>query len=96
MLGITQGAAERIKPGVDEGSGLVVSGGSFEGTFFSYLEGSGLLEGDPVGNLEVTRVGNKVIIFYVEVLGITLRVAERSKLGGREGGIIHRLELPGN
>ena len=38
---IKLGTLERIKPGVDEGSGMVLSGGSFEITWVGNLEGEG-------------------------------------------------------
>ena len=38
VLGITHGAAGRSKPGLEEGSGLVLSGGSFEVTWVINLE----------------------------------------------------------
>ena len=38
-----------------------------------------------MGNSEVTLVCNKIGISYGEVLGITLGVAEKIKLGGDEG-----------
>ena len=85
MLGITLGAADIIKHCVDEGSGLVLSGGSFDVTCVGNLEGEGTGEGDPMGNSEGTRAGNKLGIYYGELKGITLRVVDRSKLGGDEG-----------
>ena len=60
MLGITLGSASRRKTVVDEGSGLVLSGGSFEVTWVGNLEGVGLGEGDPMGDSEGNRVGNKL------------------------------------
>ena len=35
-------------------------------------------------NSEETRVGNKIDIYHGEGMGITLRVADRRKLGGDE------------
>ena len=49
-MGITLGAAYKIKPGFDEGSGLVLSGGSFEVT--------------SVINLEVADPGEGYLLFY--------------------------------
>ena len=43
------------------------------------ISGSG--EGDTLGNLEGTGVDNKLGIYDGEVLGITLRVAYRNKIG---------------
>ena len=37
-MGTTCRAADRIKPGVDEGSGLVLAGVSFEGIWVGNLE----------------------------------------------------------
>ena len=61
-----------------------LSGGSFYYDCYGKLESAGTGEGDPLVNSEGTRVGNKLGIYYGEVLGITLRGAERSKLGGDE------------
>ena len=79
---ITLGSEYISKNGSDEVSGLVLLGGYFEVTWFGNIEGSGHVEGDTLGNLEGTRVGNKLGIYYGEGLGITLRVSDRSKLGG--------------
>ena len=49
-MGITYGYAYRSKPGVDELSELVLSGGYFEVTWVGKIEGSGTGEGDPIGN----------------------------------------------
>ena len=84
-MGITLGAADISEPGVDEGSGLVLSVVSFEVTWVSNIEGEGPGEGDPVGNSEVTRVGIILGISGGEVRGITLGVSDRSKLGDDEG-----------
>ena len=59
MLVITRGDVYRSKSGVDEGSGLLLSGGSFEGTCDSDLDGEGPGEGDPQINLERTAVKTK-------------------------------------
>ena len=75
------GVADRIKPGVDEGSGIVLSGGSFWFTWVGNLDISVPIEGDPHGNSEGTRVGNKLVISYGEVLGIMLRVLDIIKIG---------------
>ena len=83
-LGITLGAADRSKPGVDEVSGLVLADGSGEVTWVGNLEVAGLVEGGPLGNLGGTRVGDKLGIYGGEVPGITLVVADRRKLGGDE------------
>ena len=50
MLRITLGDLDRSKPGVDEGYGLVLSGGSFGVTWVDNLESAGPGEGDPLGN----------------------------------------------
>ena len=39
-MGITLVSTDRSKPGVDEGSGLLLSGVYFEVTLFGYLEGT--------------------------------------------------------
>ena len=46
------------------------------------ISGSG--EGDTLGNLEGTGVDNKLGIYDGEVLGITLRVAYRNKIGKKK------------
>ena len=78
-MGIMLVVADRSKPGVDEVLGQVLSGGSF---WVGKIESEGHVEGDPLYDSEVTRVGNKLGIYYGEDLGIKLRVTERSKLGG--------------
>ena len=78
-------AADRRKPRVDEVSGMVLSGGSFEGTWDYNLESAGNIEGDPIVNSEVTGVGNKLGISDSKVPGITIRAIDISKLGGNEG-----------
>ena len=78
-------SSNRIKPGVDEGSGLVLSGGYFEGTLIGNFEGAGPVEGYPLGNSEGTRVVNKLGIYDGGVPSIAFRVVDRSKLGGDEG-----------
>ena len=50
MLSITHRYEGRINPGVDEGSGLILSGVSFGGTWDGNLDGSGSVEGDPMVN----------------------------------------------
>ena len=85
MLGILLGSAKRIKPGVDEGSGMILSGGSFGVNWVGNLESAGPREVDTLGNSEGTRVGNKLGISDGEVLGIKLGVADRRKLGGEKG-----------
>ena len=50
MLVSTLGAADRIKHGVDEGSRLVLSGGSFDVTCVGNLEYEGTGDGDPMVN----------------------------------------------
>ena len=50
MLGITLVASDRSKPGVDEGSWMVLSGGSFEITWIINLEDEGTGEGDTMDN----------------------------------------------
>ena len=60
MLDIPCGAIDRIIIKFDEGSGLVLSGGSFEVTWVGNLEGVGLGESDPMGDSEGNRVGNKL------------------------------------
>ena len=64
---------------------MVLSGVSFEGTCGGNLEGAGPGEGDTLVNSEINRVGNKLGIYYVEVIDITLIVTYRSKPGGDEG-----------
>ena len=49
-MGITLGATDISKLGVDEVSGLVLSVVSFEVTWFGNLEGSGPAEVDPMCN----------------------------------------------
>ena len=61
---------------------MVLSGGPFGVNCFGKLEHAGPREGDPLINSEGTRAGNKLGISDGEVLGITLKVADRSKLGG--------------
>ena len=68
-----------IKPDVDKGSGIVLSGGSFGVTWVGNLESAGPGEGDPLVSSEVNRVGNKLGISDGEGLGIKLEVAGRSK-----------------
>ena len=41
VLGITSGSVDRRKPGVDEVSGLVLSGGPSEGTWVDNFEDAG-------------------------------------------------------
>ena len=84
MFVITLGAADRGKTGIDEVSGMVLSGGLFEVTWVGNHEGAGSVEGDPVGNSEVIGVGNKLGIYDSEVTDITLGVTDRRKLGGYE------------
>ena len=87
MLGITLGFSDRSKPGVDEGSGLVLLCVSFGITWVRKLESSGPAEGDPMSNQEGTRVGNKIGLSHGKVLGTKLGVADRRKLGvGRLSG----------
>ena len=85
VLGITLIDAYRSKPDDDEGSGIVLSGGSVEVNWVGNLEELGPVYGEPLGNLEVNIVGNKLGIYGGEVLSITLGVVDRSKLGGDEG-----------
>ena len=66
-MGRKRGSADRIKPCVDEGSGLVLSGGAFEGTCVGNLECEGPGEGDPLGNSEGTMAVNKLGISDGEV-----------------------------
>ena len=80
-MDITLGVADRSKPGVDEGSRLVLSGGSFGVTWVVILESAGTGDSDPLGSSKGIRVGNKVGISVGEVMVITLGVADRSKLG---------------
>ena len=80
-MGITLGAVDRIKSGIDEVSGMVLSGGSFEGTWVGNLEDEGPGEGETLGNSEGTRVGNKIGISDGGVLYIIFIVSERIKLG---------------
>ena len=80
-MGITRVAADRSKPGVDEGSGLVLSSGYFEVTWVGKLYSTGFGEGDPIGNSEGTRVVNK----KDEVMGTTFGVSYRRKHGVEEG-----------
>ena len=82
MLGITLGFLERIKPGVDYVSGMVLSGEYFGVTWVGNLESAGPGEGYPLGNSEGNRFGNKLGISDGEVLGITLRLEDINKLGG--------------
>ena len=77
-MGIMLVVADRSKPGVDEVLGQVLSGGSF---WVGNSESEGHVEGDPLYDSEVTRVGNKLGIYDVEGLGITLGVEYKSKLG---------------
>ena len=49
MLGITRGYTDRSKPGVDEVTGLVLSGGSFEVTWDGNLEFVDTGQGDLLG-----------------------------------------------
>ena len=79
-MGIILGDAYRSKPGVDEGSGVVLSGGSIEFTWVDNLEGAGPGGGEPLSNSEGTRVDNKLIIYDVGVSVITHGVSDRSKL----------------
>ena len=69
VLGTPLGASDIIKPGVDEVPGLILLGGSVVVSWVGNLEGEGNGEGDPLGNSEVTRVGNKLVISYGEVPG---------------------------
>ena len=64
---------------------MILSGGSVDFNSVGQLEGAETGEGEPQGNLEVTRVGNKLGISDGEVTGYTIRVSDRSKLGGYEG-----------
>ena len=50
MLVSTLGDADIIKHGIDEGSGLVLYGGSFDVTCIGNLEYEGTGEGDPMVN----------------------------------------------
>ena len=52
VLFITLGAAERRKPVVDEGSGMVLSGGYVEVTLVDNLEGADPVEGENMSNSE--------------------------------------------
>ena len=74
--------AVRSEPGVDEGSGMVFPGGFFGVTWYGNLDSAGPGEGGTMCGSEGTRVGNKLVIFDSEVLGITLIGVDRSKLGG--------------
>ena len=80
-MSITLGAADRRKPGVDEGSGMVLSGGSFEVNLVGNIDFVGPGEGYPIRNSEVILFGSKLGIYGGEVMGITFGVADRSKLG---------------
>ena len=84
FLGSTLGYAGRSKPGVDEGSGVVLSGGSIEFTWVDNLEGAGPGGGEPLSNSEGTRVDNKLRIYDVGVLVITHGASDRSKLRGEK------------
>ena len=84
-MAINLESLDRSKPGVDEGSQLVLSGSSFEVTQVGNLEGEGPGEGHPLDNSEGTRIGNKLGISDGEVPGITLRFSERSKVWGDKG-----------
>ena len=84
-MGIKFGDKHRSKPAVDKISGLVLSSGSFDVTWIGKIEGAGAGQGDTMGNLEGTRVENKLGISVGEVMSITLRVVDRRKLGGDEG-----------
>ena len=66
------GATYRIKPGVDEILGLVLSGRSVEVTWVGNLEGSWYGDSEPLSNSKGTRVGNKLGISYGEVPGRSL------------------------
>ena len=50
MLGITLGIADRSKPGVDDGLGMVLSGVSFGVTWVDNLESAGSGDVDPLGH----------------------------------------------
>ena len=63
---------------------MTLSGFSFGVTWVSNLEISGLIEGDLLYNSEGNRVGNKLGISDVEVLGITLGFVDRRKIGSVE------------
>ena len=66
--------------GGDEGSGPDLSCGTFEGDIDANLEGVGPGDIYLLGNLQGTRVDNKIGISNGEVPGITLGVAGRRKL----------------
>ena len=83
-MGITLGVGDRSKPRGYEESGMVLSGLSFGVTLIINLEGSWPGEVYTLDNSEGTKVGNKLGISNGEVMGITLVVVERSKLGGDE------------
>ena len=78
---ITLLVADRIKPVFDEGSWMVLTGGSFEVTCVGNIESAGPGEVDPLGNSEGTMVYNKIGIYYGEVLGIALVLADRINIG---------------
>ena len=84
-MGITLGYTDRRKPGVDEGSGLILSSVSLEDTCVVNLEVAGHGYGDTMGSSEGTRVGNKPSIYDGRLLDIPFRAADRSKLGVKEG-----------
>ena len=81
-MGITLGVAEKNNPGVEEGSGMILSGWSFGDTWIGSLQSSGPGEGDTLGNSEGIRFGSKLGISDGELMCITLGVVDRRKLGG--------------
>ena len=75
MVGTTIRYSERSKLEIDEGPVPVLLVGSFEVDRDVKLEDTGRGEGDKLGILEVTGVGNKIGISDGEVMGITLVTA---------------------
>ena len=60
---------------------MVLTGVSFEVTCVGNIESAGTGEDDTLGDSKGTMFDNKLCISYGKVLGITLVLADRTKIG---------------